>query len=94
MHVTDICRAIKLVVDKAPKNDIINIGSGEALLFKDLIALAKRQLKVTTKVENMEPPEFHKAVQVEDFYMDISKLKALGFKQKIKIEQGIRELCR
>lgn len=94
MHVKDICAAIELVVDKAEKNCILNIGGGEPLLFKDIIDYAKRQLKVTVEVGSTEPSEFHKIVQAEDFYMDTTRLKNLGFKQTISIEKGLRELCR
>ena len=93
MHVDDVCLAIDLCINKAPIDCIINIGSGEKTLFRDLINIAKDELDSTSKYIAIEPPKFHKLIQVKDFYMDTTKLKSLEFSQSIKIEEGIRSLC-
>jgi hypothetical protein len=41
----------------------------------------------------MEPPDFHKAVQTQNFWMDISKLKSLGFEQHLSNEYSVKVLC-
>ena len=38
---------------------------------------------------SVDPPHFHKVVQVKDICFDISKLISLGFKQDISIYQGL-----
>jgi len=93
MHVNDVCRAIDLCLDHAPFNEIINIGSGDKIQFQYIINLAREYTSSQSKVGTMEVPVFHQKVQVPNFYMNVDKLKLLGFKQNISIEEGIQELC-
>lgn len=93
MHVEDVARAIDLVIEKGELNSIYNIGSGEKVLFKDLIKQIQLETNSTSSIRAIEAPEFHKTIQVKDFYFKTDKLKALGFKQEISLEQGIRQLC-
>ena len=94
MHVDDVCRAIDLCIQKGPLDCVINIGSGDKILFRDIIEIARSTLGSRSKINNIEPPKFHKTIQVKNFYMDTSKLKSLGFMQKISLDEGIRGLCR
>lgn len=94
MHVKDICRAIELCIDKAQLNAITNIGSGQKTLFCDIIGMAARQMKIRKKPKSCEPSDFHKQVQVKDFYMSNHRLLSLGFKPQISLERGIRELIK
>ena len=89
MHVTDVCEAIKLVIDKAPVNDIYNIGSGKPTWFKDLIDFVVKETNSQSTVTNITPPEFHKTVQASDIYLDVSKITNLGFKPKLDIYKEI-----
>lgn len=93
LYVDDVSRAIDLCIDKAPLNRIINIGSGDKVEFRDIILMAKDILHSTSSITTMEPPEFHKTVQVKDFYMSVEPLKALGFKPQVSIQKGIEILC-
>lgn len=94
MHVKDVARAIDLCLEKAPFNQIINIGSGEKLQFRRLIEHVVQLTGSKSKLIAIEPPAFHKAVQVKDFYMDNRRLRELGFEPKIAWQKGIEELCR
>jgi len=94
IHVKDVARAIELCADKGPLNEIINIGSGQKYKFCDIINLVCRQMKTSINAKNCEVPKFHQTVQVKDFYMKTSKLKALGFKEDYTLERGIRELVK
>ena len=89
MHVEDVCKAIKLCIEKGENNDIINIGSGEPQAFRPLIEHVKSKTNSESKLTSINPPHFHKVVQVKDIYFDVSKLKKLGFKQTISIHEGI-----
>ena len=93
MHVSDVAHAIDLCLEKAPVNEIINIGSGDKIEFKHIIDLARNYTSSQSKIGTMKVPEFHKKVQVTNFYMNVDKLKSLGFLPKISIEEGIKELC-
>ena len=93
MHVNDVADAIDLVVRKGAMDQIYNIGSGEKVLFKDVIDLVVGFTGSTSEMRTIEPPDFHRVVQVKDFYMKTAKLKALGFQPQISLEQGVQELC-
>lgn len=93
MYVDDICSAINLVLEKGELNSIYNIGSGVPTKVGDIISIAKNILQSESSVKSMEPPEFHKLVQVKDFWMDTTKLKSLGFQQKVSLQEGLQILC-
>ena len=93
MHVDDVADAIDLVCSKGEVNQIYNIGSGEKILFKDVIELVRGYTNSTSPISEIDPPIFHQVVQIKDFYMKVDKLKSLGFVPKISIEQGVKELC-
>ena len=93
MHVSDVCRAIKLVIDKGNINEIYNIGSGHPTTLSELMTMAKRFSRSRGKILNIEPPDFHKTVQTKNFWMDISKLKSLGFEQHFSTEYIMKDLC-
>ncbi|EQC49628.1 NAD(P)-dependent oxidoreductase [Bacteriovorax sp. DB6_IX] len=94
MHVKDVVDAVNLVITKGEKNKVFNIGSGTKVLFKDLIDIIFEETESTSRINVIDPPDFHKTVQVKDFFMSVDELKSLGFSQKIKLEEGIKELCR
>jgi len=93
MHVNDVCCAIELVCREGNLNEIYNIGSGQPTPISAIIKTAKEYLGSTSSIKNKETPEFHKLVQTKDFWMNISKLKRLGFTQEISNEKIIQELC-
>lgn len=93
IHVDDVCRAIKLCIDKSPINEIINIGSGYPYLFRNLMDYVANKVGYTGKMISVEPTEFHKIVQVKNFYMNVSKLKqGLGFNEEVGIHSGLNQL--
>jgi nucleoside-diphosphate-sugar epimerase len=94
MHVEDACRAIKLCMDKAEQNTIINIGSGIPLKFRPILQYVKDKTKSNSNFISIDPPDFHKIAQVKDMYLDITKLSELGFKQKIPIHEGLDRIMR
>jgi len=93
MHRDDVCNAIDLVIEKGELDTIYNIGSGQPTTVRDIIQMAKQILQSKSQITSIETPEFHSIVQVKNFWMDTSRLKSLGFSQKITLEQGIKELC-
>lgn len=94
MHVEDVCTAIKLCMDKSELNDIINIGSGVPIKFGTVMEYVKTRVGSPSKFNDVEPPDFHKVVQVKDMYLDVSKLKALGFNPKREFWDEINDIIR
>ena len=92
LHVIDTCRAINIVMNIGEKC-VYNIGSGHPYRFRDLIEYAIHKLNSKSKVLTTEPPDFHQLVQVKDMYLDVRKLKSLGFQPELSIEEGMNLLC-
>jgi len=93
MHLDDVCRAIKLICDTGSINEIYNVGSGQPTSIRDIIGKAKEYLKSESTIKFKEAPEFHKIVQAKDFWLDTTKLQALGFTQSISTDKIIKQLC-
>lgn len=92
MHVLDTCRAIKLVVEKGDLNSIYNVGNGKPIKFKTIIDYAYKVLNSKSNMHSIEPPEFHKIVQVHSMFMNTEKLKKLGYKPLFSMEQIVEDM--
>lgn len=92
MHVEDVSRALKLIVDKGNSNEIYNVASGESNDFITTMTYVKNKTNSLSNFNFIDPPHFHKVVQAQDIRLDNSKLKKLGFEQKISITQGLDEI--
>jgi nucleoside-diphosphate-sugar epimerase len=92
LHVSDVCSAINLVINKGKLNEIYNIGSGKPNTFIETMSYVRTKSQSNSRFEFIDPPEFHKVVQVQDMYLNTSKLKELGFEQKISIWKGLDEI--
>lgn len=86
-HVSDVAAAIDLVLAKGNLNEIYNIGNSKTWAFKDIILYAREKLSTPGAVRFVEPKEFQKQVVVQTFYMDNSKLRALGYVPKYSGEK-------
>lgn len=79
MHVDDVSRAMMLCIEKAPLNEIINIGSGTPQKFGEVMKYVRERTNSNSVFHDVDPPDFHKKVQVKDMYLDTTKLRSLGF---------------
>ena len=93
LHVSDLCEALKIVLENGKLNDIYNIGSGKPLALRNIMEMAKKHTGSASSILSTDTPDFHKQVQARDSYLNVSKLKGLGFIPKINISKGIQMLC-
>lgn len=89
LYVDDVCRAIRLVINKGATNEIYNIGSGQGYKFIDMMNYVKDKTKSPSNFVFVDPPDFHKVVQVKDMYLDTTRLKRLGFQPLVDIWHGL-----
>jgi nucleoside-diphosphate-sugar epimerase len=94
MDVDDCAAALRLVMDKGVENTIYNIGTEPSQRFIDLINLAHSVLDSKSEIRYIKPKQFHQQVQVENFDMDCSKLRNLGFEHNHSIISTIVKLCK
>ncbi len=94
MHVDDVCSAINLICTKGRKDQIYNVASDDNLRFRDIIDFVAGEVDYTLPIENMEPTDFHKTVQVRNIQICNDRLKDLGFVPKYQDwKEGIRTIC-
>ena len=89
IHVDDVCRALHFCMKNAGVNEIINIGSGIPYKFRDIMCQVREKVGSKSNFKSIEPPEFHKIVQVEDMWLDITKLKSLGFQPNCRFSEEL-----
>lgn len=91
MHLDDACKAVKIIMENGEVNEIYNIGSGKPCNIKMII---DHVLTLGSKsvINNIEVPKFHKIVQTEELWLDISKIKNLGFIHEYTVEDIIEEI--
>ncbi len=93
MHVIDICRALKLVIDNGELNSIYNIASGNPLPFREILEMVRDNLGSQSKFTPVETPRFNQLVQPKNVSLNVDRLKSLGFQTTIDIEQGLKIIC-
>ncbi len=94
LHVDEVCRAIKFVMENGELNSIYNIGNNEDHKFIDLISYCVRQLESESIITGIEPKDFHKKIQVQDFRMNVNKLKNLGFEWNQTIWESLDDILK
>lgn len=94
MHVDDVSRAIKHIIDTGSENQIYNIATGQPQYFSDIIQLAVNKLpNCKSKIISIETPKFYSKTQAKNFSLNIEKLDKLNFKPSISLDIGIEQLC-
>ena len=94
LRVEEGARAIVHCLSNAEVNDVFNVGTGVFQFFGEIIEKAIKLTGSTSVVNNVEQPDFHKIVQTKDMCLDVSKLKATGFKCQSSIIQDLPNLIR
>ena len=91
IHVSDVVEAFVFGINNFSrlKNNIFNVGLSDANLTK--IQLAKRIKKIVKKtkikiIKNKKDPD------KRDYFVSNKKIERAGFKTKISLDKGIKEL--
>jgi nucleoside-diphosphate-sugar epimerase len=92
LYIDDAVRAIDLVLEQGEYNTIYNVGSGEPTLLRDVIDTAVLLTNSRSPIENIHTPAFHQQIQARDFWLDTTKLQALGFKPRVSLAEGLATL--
>ncbi len=88
-HVDDLLEGILVALDRADGFDAYNIGTGVEHDFNEVVALLRASLGTKTEPVFVENPV---ANYVAETLADNSKLRALGWRPRVRVEDGIRRL--
>lgn len=94
IHVSDVAKAINLVMSKGEVDKIYNIGNGKPLLLKDMIEMAHKKTNSKSKLNHIKQPDFHKNVQVLSMWMRNDELKKLGYETEYDAERMIEDMIK
>lgn len=89
MHVDDACRAIHKCISNSPTNTTVNISNREPMTIGELIRYSKEKLGSTSELISIEPPHFHKVVQVNNVCLNNDKLLSYGYTPSINTIEAV-----
>lgn len=90
IHIDDVVDGLLCIAESGKPGEIFNVGSGQEVSMRQLIATINSITKSQATVEN-------DASILEDSYRqvaDISKLQALGFESHMSLHEGICDLLK
>ena len=87
LHVDDLAKAVVVLLEKYNENEHINVGTGEDVTIKELATTIAAATGFTGEIQwdSSKPDGTPRKV------MDVSRMKALGWKPAISLEQGIAQ---
>lgn len=92
MDVDDACRAINICIKNMPCNEIVNISNFEPKKIGEIVEYAKNKLNSKSLIESIDPPHFHKIVQIKDVALNNHKLKSYGYTPSINTLEAIDKI--
>ena len=88
IYVSDVISGINTIIKKGKPGNLYWISSGKKTWFYTLANLLNKH--TSCKINYVATPKYTKKVDVGNFSVNNSKLKSLGWKPKISIEDGIK----
>jgi UDP-glucose 4-epimerase len=89
IYISDVVGAIIKILKKGKSGNLYWISSGKKTWFYELGNWLKEL--ANAKIKYIETPNYTKKVDVGNFVVDNSKIKALGWEPKIAVKEGIEK---
>lgn len=92
LHADDISQAVKIVIDKGGIGEVYNCGPNEPISIKEVvIRLAKMVGRTIEEVAEIAP---ERTGQDSQYWLDSTKIKELGWKETIGLDEGLERMVR
>jgi len=90
LHVDDLAEAVYFLFQNYQSPEIINIGSGSEISIQDLAELVAQQVEYRGRIrwDHNQPDGMPRK------FLDSSKIRALGWRPRISLEEGIPALLK
>lgn len=92
LHATDLSRAILLIAEKAPLGQIYNVGPDEPTSIRRVVELCAEATGVA--FDNLVEVTSERTGQDSRYWLDSSKMKALGWRPEIDWKAGLFDMYR
>ena len=89
IYISDVVSAINKIIKKGKPGELYWISSNKKTWFYQIGELLEKVTDAKTKY--IKPPKYTKKVDVGNFVVNNSKIKSLGWKPKITVENGINQ---
>ncbi len=89
IFISDVISAIQTIIKKGKAGETYWISSGKKTWFSKLGKLLEKN--TTAQVKFVPTPKYTKKIDVGNFVVDNSKLKSLGWKPKVSLDEGIKK---
>jgi len=86
IFVDDVCDAFHYLINCSQINQVYNIGTGVITEFKDAVEYSKKILNSESNINYLHSSTF-------DYYLNVDKLKNLGFTHKVSLFKGLEIIC-
>ena len=90
MHAKDLATAIELVCARAPLGEIYNVGAPLPVSIKDIVSCCAQAMD--KELDEIAEVSEDRLGQDSQYWLDSSKIKALGWRQQVPLNQGIDEM--
>jgi UDP-glucose 4-epimerase len=87
VYVSDVISALEKIMAKGRSGNLYWISSGKKTWFHEIGNMLEQ--KTHAKIKYTDPPTYTKKVDVGNFLVDNSKLKSLGWKPEVSVNEGI-----
>jgi dTDP-glucose 4,6-dehydratase len=91
LHGDDISRAILLVAKEGKLGETYNVGPPESISIRALVSMIAD--KYGRKLEDIAKIVPERTGQDSQYLLDSTKIKALGWRQKISLDEGLFRMC-
>ncbi len=91
IYVDDVAACLQFIENKLV-NDTLLIGYGHSVEFRQIIKILLKYTKNKSQIIEIDPPDFHKIVGINNFVADTAKLNNLGWHAKIDINEGLHKI--
>ena len=88
IHIKDFCEALNLIIEKGKNLSVYNIGTKELVNINTLVKILEKVFFKKVKIVKSRLKKGGTPIRCPD----ISKIKKIGFKQKIKLFDGIKSI--
>ena len=89
IHISDILRALELILGYQGPEEIFNVANGEEVSIRELAEIYAAQLGEKTDIVRFNGET--KVGDPQNWRADISLLKKIGYEKKMDLTEGIRE---